>query len=66
MRASIARVGVGGFALYPSLLPFFYFALLTRLSFFSLSLALMRADPAVLGLNMCLIDLITIKDAIDH
>ena len=43
---SIARDGVGGFALCASI-PFRYYALFPRLSFLSLSLALTRTDPAV-------------------
>ena len=46
---SIASIGVDGFALCPD--PFSFV-----LSFFSLFLALLQADPAVVGLGICLIN----------
>ena len=53
MNASIPQVGVG-FTLR-ALILFLFFTLLTCLSFWSLLLALMRANPAVSGLGYRLI-----------
>ena len=48
MSTSIAQDGVGGFTLC-ALIPFLLFTLLTSLSFFSLSLAMMSGDPELAG-----------------
>ena len=58
--ASIARGEVGSFTLCASI-PFLCFTPFTGLSFFSLSLALMRASPALPGLR-CLYNKIILKN----
>ena len=62
MSGSVAFVWVRGYAcpLFP------LFALHTRLSFLSLFLALMRADPTVVGLGICVIALEGWKSVCDR
>ena len=51
MNAYIARDGVGGFTLYASI-SFLFLAVLPCLYFLFLSLALMSANPAIVGVGI--------------